>query len=144
VGTVLHPEQVDAAVAAGAQFVVSPVAKPDVIARCHEHGIPVVPGALSPSEVVAAWEQGVAAVKISPAACLGGATYISQISAFLPDVPLLPTGGLQPEEIGAYLAAGAVGIGLSGSDVKGALAGTLSPDDLTASITAALSSVPRR
>lgn len=144
VGSVLSVVQVDDAVAAGARFVVTPVAKPDVVARCHEHGVAVVPGALTPSEVVTAWEQDVAAVKVSPVACVGGPTYISQLKAFLPDVPLLPTGGVQPDEIRAYLAAGAVGIGLSGSEVKRALAGTLASDDLAAVIRAALSSVQGR
>jgi 2-dehydro-3-deoxyphosphogluconate aldolase/(4S)-4-hydroxy-2-oxoglutarate aldolase len=144
VGTVLTGAEVDKCVAAGARFVVSPVARPDVVSRCHEHGIPVVPGALTPSEVVAAWEQGVAAVKVSPVACVGGAAYVAQLKAFLPGIPLLPTGGVQPREIGDYLAAGAAGIGLSGSEVKAALAGTLSEEDLTAAVKDVLARVPGR
>lgn len=136
--------QVDEAVAAGARFVVSPVARPGVVARCYEHGVPVVPGALTPSEVVAAWEQDVPAVKVSPVACVGGSAYLAQLKALLPGIPLLPTGGVQPSEILDYLAAGAAGIGLSGSDVRGALAGTLSEDGLASAISDVLSGVPGR
>lgn len=144
VGTVLTVQQVDASVAAGAQFIVSPVAKPDVIARAIHLGVPVFPGALTPSEILTAWELGATAVKISPVSAVGGVGYLSAVKSFLPEIALMPTGGIQLGDIPAYLDAGAIAVGLSGAELKQALAGTLSPADLTKALTVALQSIGAR
>lgn len=144
VGTVLTVQQVDASVAAGAQFIVSPVAKTDVIARAIHLGVPVFPGALTPSEILTAWELGATAVKISPVSAVGGAGYLSAVKSFLPEIALMPTGGIQLGDIPAYLDAGAIAVGLSGAELKQALAGTLSPADLTVALTVALQGIGAR
>jgi 2-dehydro-3-deoxyphosphogluconate aldolase/(4S)-4-hydroxy-2-oxoglutarate aldolase len=100
---------------------VSPVLDDGCVAAAARLGLPFVPGALTPTEIVAAWRAGVAAVKVSPVVSVGGAGYLRQVGAFLPGIPLLPTGGVDPGEIGAYLSAGAVAVGLGGPLVGDAL-----------------------
>lgn len=114
VGTVLEPDQVDRSVEAGAAFVVSPGTLPNVIERALELGVDVVPGALTPTEVIRAHTSGAVAVKVFPAA-VGGPSYLRALRGPLPHVPLVPTGGIAIEEVGAYLAAGAVCVGLGGA-----------------------------
>lgn len=113
-GTVMSPPDVQAVHAAGAQFAVSPVLDDGSVAAAGRLGLPFVPGALTPTEIVAAWRAGSPAVKVSPVASVGGPAYLAQVGAFLPGIPLLPTGGVRPEDVPAYLAAGAVGVGLGG------------------------------
>ncbi len=93
VGTVLEPDQVDRSVEAGAAFVVSPGTLPDVIERALELGVDVVPGALTPTEVIRAHTSGAAAVKVFPAA-VGGPSYLRALRGPLLHVPLVPTGGI--------------------------------------------------
>ena len=114
VGTVLEPDQVSRCVDAGAAFVVSPGTVTDVIERALALDIDVVPGALTPTEIIRAHSSGAVAVKVFPAA-LGGAAYLRALRGPLPDVPLVPTGGIGIEEVGDYLAAGAVCVGLGGA-----------------------------
>lgn len=111
VGTVLEPGQVDLAVDAGAAFVVSPGIVPEVVARALGAGVDVVPGAFTPTEIIRAHAMGAAAVKVFPAS-VGGPGYLHALRGPLAHVPLVPTGGIAIEEIGAYLAAGAVCVGL--------------------------------
>lgn len=111
VGTVLEPDQVSRSVDAGAAFVVSPGTLPDVVERALELGVDVVPGAFTPTEIMRAHAMGVAAVKLFPAS-MGGPGYLRALGGPLPDVPLVATGGIGIEEVGAYLAAGAVCVGL--------------------------------
>ena len=111
VGTVLEPEQVDRAVDAGAAFVVSPGIVPEVVARAVGSGVDVVPGAFTPTEIIRAHAMGAAAVKVFPAS-VGGPGYLRTLRGPLAHVPLVPTGGIATGEIGAYLAAGAVCVGL--------------------------------
>jgi 2-dehydro-3-deoxyphosphogluconate aldolase / (4S)-4-hydroxy-2-oxoglutarate aldolase len=111
VGTVLEPEQVDRSVDAGAAFVVSPGLVPDVVARALELGVDVVPGALTPTEIIRAHAMGVAAVKVFPAS-VGGPGYLRALQGPLTHVPLVPTGGVAIGDVAAYLAAGAVCVGL--------------------------------
>ncbi|MGZ4650591.1 MAG: bifunctional 4-hydroxy-2-oxoglutarate aldolase/2-dehydro-3-deoxy-phosphogluconate aldolase, partial [Kineosporiaceae bacterium] len=99
---------------AGAAFAVSPVLDDGAVAAAGRLGLPFVPGALTPTEIVLAWRSGPAAVKVSPVAAVGGSAYVHQVGAFLPGIPLLPTGGVEPGEVPDYLAAGAVGVGVSG------------------------------
>jgi 2-dehydro-3-deoxyphosphogluconate aldolase/(4S)-4-hydroxy-2-oxoglutarate aldolase len=110
-GTVRTPEQVDGALEAGAGAVVSPGSFPEVVARAVELGIPAIPGALTPTEVEAAWRAGAAMVKLFPAS-LGGPGYVRDLLAPLADIPLLVTGGVDASNARAFLDAGAVAVGV--------------------------------
>lgn len=112
-GTVRSAEQAREAVAAGARYLVSQVTDADVLATAREIGVPYVPGCLTPNEIVAAWKLGVSAVKVSPIGPVGGVDYLRELRGPLPDVPLMPTGGVRLEEVVDYLAAGAVAVGVS-------------------------------
>jgi 2-dehydro-3-deoxyphosphogluconate aldolase/(4S)-4-hydroxy-2-oxoglutarate aldolase len=113
-GTVMSANDVEAVASAGARFAVSPVFDPESVAAAARLALPFVPGALTPTEIVAAWRAGAAAVKVSPVVSVGGPAYLRQVGAFLPGIPLLPTGGVDPAEIPAYLAAGAAAVGVGG------------------------------
>ncbi|TGO05708.1 bifunctional 4-hydroxy-2-oxoglutarate aldolase/2-dehydro-3-deoxy-phosphogluconate aldolase [Serinibacter arcticus] len=103
-GTVLTPAQVDTAVAAGAQYVVSPGTSRAVIERCQEHGIAVLPGAVTATEIQAALELGLTTMKFFPAGTSGGAPAIVALSAPFGGVQFVPTGGVGPANLGDYLA----------------------------------------
>ena len=118
VGTVRSVADAELAVAAGAAYLVSPGFRPEVVDWAVGRGVPVVPGALTPTEVAAAWAAGATAVKVFPVSAVGGPAYCKALSAPLPEVPLVPTGGVGIEDIGAYLAAGAVAVGI-GSPLLG-------------------------
>lgn len=107
-GTVLTPAQVDVAVAAGAQFVVSPGTSPAVVERCGEHGVAVLPGAVTASEIQAVLELGLDTVKFFPAGTSGGAAAITALAAPFPDVRFVPTGGVGPTNLAPYLTLPAV------------------------------------
>jgi 2-dehydro-3-deoxyphosphogluconate aldolase/(4S)-4-hydroxy-2-oxoglutarate aldolase len=123
VGTVRTVQQVHAAVDAGAEFLVSQTFDRAVVAAAHAHGRPFIPGALTPTEIVTAWSAGVQAVKVSPIGPAGGIDYVSELVGPLPDIPLLPTGGVLVDEVGAYLRAGAALVGLSRDLIRDALTG---------------------
>src|SRR5262245_19003669 len=114
VGTVLNLEQADASIAAGAQFVVTPTLSPVVIGACRARGAPILSGALTPTEALAAHEAGADMVKLFPAR-LGGPQYVRDILAPLPFLRIVPTGGVGAENTQAYLDAGAVAVGIGGS-----------------------------
>jgi 2-dehydro-3-deoxyphosphogluconate aldolase/(4S)-4-hydroxy-2-oxoglutarate aldolase len=120
-GTVRTVEQVRQAVDAGASFLVSQVTDPDVIEAAHALGVPFIPGALTPNEIVRAWQYGVQAVKVSPIGPVGGVSYLAELVGPLPEIPLVPTGRVLIEETGAYLAAGAAIVGVSRDLVRDAL-----------------------
>ena len=105
-GTVLDAETAKKGIAAGAKFIVTPAVRPTVIAACREAGVPVLGGALTPTEVYTSWELGVDVVKIFPAEYFGPA-YIKSIKAPFPKIELMPTGGVTPETVGDFLKAGA-------------------------------------
>lgn len=107
-GTVLTTDQVDAAVAAGAQYVVSPGTSRAVVERCLEHGIAVLPGAVTATEIQAALELGLKTVKFFPAGTSGGAPAIAALSAPFVGVSFVPTGGVGTGNLGEYLALDAV------------------------------------
>lgn len=113
-GSVISVEQVNAVAAAGAEFVVSPVYKRDVVAACHEHQLPAMPGAFTPTEILQAWEQGAAVVKVFPANHLG-LRYIKDVLAPLPQLRLMPTGGVTAENISEFLDNGAFALGVGSS-----------------------------
>ena len=107
-GTVLIAEQVDAAIEAGAEFIVSPGLNPDVVEYCLEKEIPVIPGCATPSEVEAAISYGLTTVKFFPAEAAGGVKMIRAMSAPYSGIRFMPTGGITLENIGSYLACPAV------------------------------------
>ncbi len=108
-GTVLDAGTAREGIAAGAQFIVTPIVRPDVVRACRESGVPVLCGALTPTEIYAAWELGADVVKIFPSDFLGPG-YIKSIKAPFPNIELLPTGGVTPETAGEYLRAGAFAV----------------------------------
>jgi 2-dehydro-3-deoxyphosphogluconate aldolase/(4S)-4-hydroxy-2-oxoglutarate aldolase len=110
-GTVRRAAQVDAAVAAGAEAVVGPGFVAAVVERAAELGVPAIPGALTPTEIEAAWAAGAALVKLFPGG-LGGPRYVRDVLAPLADVPLLVTGGVDAQNAMAFLDAGAVAVGV--------------------------------
>ena len=112
-GTVLHAAQATEAVAAGAEFLVSPGTEPRLAAAMLETGATVVSGALTPSEVMAVTALGVHVVKLFPAS-LGGPGFLKALRGPFPDVPFVPTGGVNAENLGDWLAAGAVAVGAGG------------------------------
>ncbi len=105
-GTVLDAETARMGILAGARFIVTPALRPEVIACCRRYSVPVFSGALTPTEIIAAWEAGADAVKIFPAEFFGP-NYIKSVKAPFPQIELVPTGGVTPETIGAFLKAGA-------------------------------------
>jgi 2-dehydro-3-deoxyphosphogluconate aldolase/(4S)-4-hydroxy-2-oxoglutarate aldolase len=115
-GTVLDAKTAHECVAAGAAFVVSPILDPATIAQCRKHGIPAIPGALTPTEIMAAVRAGADAVKVFPCSALGGASYIRSIKAPLPDVHLIATGGVSLKAAADFIRAGASAVGL-GADL---------------------------
>lgn len=105
-GTVLDAVTAREAILAGAQFLVTPTVKPDVIEVAHRYGVPVIPGAMTPTEILTCWEAGADMVKVFPASVLGPA-YIKAIRGPLPQIPLVPTGGITAENAGEFIKAGA-------------------------------------
>ncbi|MBI3963348.1 MAG: bifunctional 4-hydroxy-2-oxoglutarate aldolase/2-dehydro-3-deoxy-phosphogluconate aldolase [Deinococcus sp.] len=113
-GTVLDPETARSAILAGAQFIVAPTLNPEVITLCHRYNVLVIPGALTPTEILAAWEAGADLVKVFPAAAVGP-RYLRDVLAPLPYLRLLPTGGVTLENVGDFLRAGAAAVGIGGN-----------------------------
>lgn len=107
-GTILTPDQVDQAVAAGATFVVSPGLSRAVVERCREHGVLPLPGAVTATEIQAAMELGLTTVKFFPAGASGGARAIAALAAPFGGVTFVPTGGVGPDDLGEYLSIPAV------------------------------------
>ena len=110
-GTVLDPETAIQVIDAGAQFVVSPVFRRSMIAACHDRDVPVTPGCFTPTEILDAWDAGADIVKVFPATALGPG-YIKDVRAPLPQVKLMPTGGVTVDNAGEWIAAGAVAVGV--------------------------------
>ena len=115
-GTVLDGETARACILAGAQFVVSPSLNLETIETCRRHGIAVMPGALTPTEVVNAWSAGADFVKVFPAGAVGGASYIKSLKAPLPQIELVPTGGVSLKTAADFIKAGASALGV-GADL---------------------------
>ncbi len=113
VGTVLSMADLQAAMAAGAEFGFSPYTDPDLLRWAADRRWPLVPGALTPSEIGAAWRAGAPAVKVFPVGAMGGPSYLRSLQAPLGHIPLIPTGGLAIDQVEALLKAGATAVGLS-------------------------------
>lgn len=114
VGTVRAPQDAIAAAEAGAAFLVTPTTRIAVLDAAAERGVPVVSGALTPTEIDVAWGHGAAAVKVFPVAAVGGADYVRAVREPLDDVALLPTGGVDVASTGQLARVGCVGVGIGG------------------------------
>jgi 2-dehydro-3-deoxyphosphogluconate aldolase/(4S)-4-hydroxy-2-oxoglutarate aldolase len=132
-GTVLDAETARMCMLEGAQFVVSPALNLKTIEMCHRYSVPVLPGALTPTEVVTAWQAGADVIKIFPASALGGAKYLKSLKAPLPQVEMIPTGGVSLATAREFLEAGsfALGVGADLVDTKAIAEGK--PEKITES-----------
>jgi 2-dehydro-3-deoxyphosphogluconate aldolase/(4S)-4-hydroxy-2-oxoglutarate aldolase len=117
VGSVLDAETARAAILAGAQFVVCPTLKVATIELCKRYSVPVFPGALTPTEVLTAWEAGADVVKVFPSS-FGGSKYIKALLAPLPQVRLCPVGGVSAENAADFIGAGAAALGVGSAIVN--------------------------
>jgi 2-dehydro-3-deoxyphosphogluconate aldolase/(4S)-4-hydroxy-2-oxoglutarate aldolase len=115
-GTVLDAETARACILAGAQFIVSPALDLGTLAICRRYAVAVMPGALTPTEVVTAWTAGADVVKVFPCGALGGASYIKSLKAPLPQIDLVPTGGVSLTTAADFIKAGAFALGV-GADL---------------------------
>lgn len=116
-GTVLDTETARAAILAGAEFIVTPTVKPDVIQLCNRYSKAVMPGAFTPTEVLTAWEAGADIVKIFPAD-IGGPAHLKAIHGPLPQIKLMPTGGVDLQTLSGFIKAGACAVGLGSALVE--------------------------
>jgi 2-dehydro-3-deoxyphosphogluconate aldolase/(4S)-4-hydroxy-2-oxoglutarate aldolase len=112
-GTVCNTDELDLAIRAGSQFIVTPILDPDVVRACVSKNIPVFPGAYTPTEIYQAWKLGASMVKVYPATSLGP-EYIKDVKAPLNKIKLMPTGGISLGNIEAFMKAGADGLGIGG------------------------------
>lgn len=113
-GTVLDPETARAAILAGAEYIVTPTLSPDVITLCRRYGKVIIPGALTPTEILTAWECGADIVKVFPATAVGP-RYFKDVKAPLPQIDLMPTGGVDLDNAGDFIRAGACAVAVGGN-----------------------------
>ncbi|HLO50643.1 MAG TPA: bifunctional 4-hydroxy-2-oxoglutarate aldolase/2-dehydro-3-deoxy-phosphogluconate aldolase [Kamptonema sp.] len=113
-GTLLNVEQLHQAVDCGAQFLFTPHTNSAMIEAAIEAGVPIIPGAFSPTEIVTAWQAGASCVKVFPISAMGGASYIKSLQGPLGYIPLIPTGGVTLENAKIFIEAGAIAVGLAG------------------------------
>jgi len=113
-GTILDSETGRIALLAGAQFIVTPTLNLDLIQLAHRYSVPIVPGAMTPTEILTAWNAGADMVKVFPAAQLGGPEYIKALRGPLPHILYVPTGGVNLQNAGAFIKAGASALGAGG------------------------------
>jgi 2-dehydro-3-deoxyphosphogluconate aldolase/(4S)-4-hydroxy-2-oxoglutarate aldolase len=117
-GTVLDPETARAAILQGADFIVTPTLQVDTIRLCLRYSVPSVIGAFTPTEILTAWEAGASVVKVFPAS-VGGPRYLKDVGGPLPQIKLIPTGGVSVENAGDFIRAGAMAVAM-GSNLVGA------------------------
>ncbi len=130
-GSVLDAETARIAILAGAQFVVTPVTRLDTIQLCNRYGIPIMSGAFTPTEILTAWEAGSAMVKVFPATALGPG-YLKDVRGPLPQIKLIPTGGVSVDNAGDFIRAGASAVALGSALVDPKLVAARAWDELTA------------
>lgn len=123
-GTVLDPETARTAILAGAEFIVTPALNIATIEMCNRYRIPSVIGALTPTEIITAWQAGASVVKVFPAT-VGGPRYLKDVAGPFPQVKLIPTGGVSVENAGDFIKAGAIAVAVGGNlvDAKTVAAG---------------------
>jgi 2-dehydro-3-deoxyphosphogluconate aldolase / (4S)-4-hydroxy-2-oxoglutarate aldolase len=129
-GTVLDPETARSAILAGAGFIVAPTLRLEVIALCNRYGIPVMPGCFTPTEMLAAWEAGADMIKLFPAE-VGGPGWIKALLAPLPQLQIVPVGGVDLNTAAAFIRNGAVALGVGGSLISQKLLDAGEMDELT-------------
>ncbi|GAA1236769.1 2-dehydro-3-deoxyphosphogluconate aldolase/(4S)-4-hydroxy-2-oxoglutarate aldolase [Microbacterium phyllosphaerae] len=122
VGTALTGAHVNAAIDAGAEFIVTPIADPQLVDAAIRRGTPIIPGAFTPTEVHAVWAAGASAVKIFPAATVG-ADYLRQLAGPFPELTIMPSGGVGLDDIPYWIGAGAVAVSLGGPLLGDSLVG---------------------
>ncbi|MGC9291690.1 MAG: bifunctional 4-hydroxy-2-oxoglutarate aldolase/2-dehydro-3-deoxy-phosphogluconate aldolase [Acidobacteriaceae bacterium] len=130
-GTVLDAETARACILAGAQFLVSPALDLRTIELCRKYSVPVLPGALTPTEIVTAWQAGADVVKVFPCSAVGGAKYLKAIKAPLPQIELIPTGGVSLANATEFLEAGAFALGVGGDLVDNKAIASGHPETIT-------------
>jgi 2-dehydro-3-deoxyphosphogluconate aldolase/(4S)-4-hydroxy-2-oxoglutarate aldolase len=113
VGTVTEAAEAETALDLGAAYIVTPVTDPAIITACVSRDVPVYPGGLTPTELHAGWKLGATAVKIFPASTVG-ASYVSQLRGPFPDIEVIPSGGVNIEDVPAWIRAGALAVSLGG------------------------------
>lgn len=113
-GTLFNVQQLEEAIASGAQFLFTPHVDSAMIQAAQAKNVPIIPGAMTPTEIVTAWSQGASCVKVFPVQAVGGANYIKSLQGLLGQIPLIPTGGVTLENAKEFLQAGAIAVGLSG------------------------------
>jgi 2-dehydro-3-deoxyphosphogluconate aldolase/(4S)-4-hydroxy-2-oxoglutarate aldolase len=113
VGTVTDAAEAEAALDLGAAYIVTPVTDPGVITACVSRGVPVYPGGLTPTELHAGWKLGATAVKVFPASTVG-AGYVSQLRGPFPDIEVIPSGGVDIDDVPGWIKAGALAVSLGG------------------------------
>ncbi|HLO83912.1 MAG TPA: bifunctional 4-hydroxy-2-oxoglutarate aldolase/2-dehydro-3-deoxy-phosphogluconate aldolase [Nostocaceae cyanobacterium] len=113
-GTLFNVQQLEEAIAAGAQFLFTPHTDPEMIKVAVAHDTPIIPGALTPTEIITAWHWGASCVKIFPVQAVGGSSYIKSLQGPLGHIPLIPTGGVTLDNAQEFIQAGAIAVGLSG------------------------------
>src|SRR5271156_3978879 len=118
-GTVLDPETARACILAGAQFIVTPNLNPRTIEMAKRYSKVITPGALTPTEVVNAWQAGGDVIKVFPCSAVGGAKYIKALRAPFPQIEMIPTGGVNLETIGDFLRAGACAVAVGAELIDG-------------------------
>lgn len=116
-GTVISSKDTANAAKSGAQFIVTPIFKEEIIETAHEHGIPVFMGAMTPTEILMAWEAGADVIKVFPANAMG-IGYFKAVKGPLSQIPLMPTGGVNIDNAKEWISLGAVALGLGGSLVN--------------------------
>ena len=113
-GTIMRAEQLDAARSAGADFAVAPLLDPALLRAAVDRDLPFIPGAMTPSEAATAWGAGATFVKLFPASAVGP-SFVRELRGPMPEVQLIPTGGVDASNAGAFLAAGAAAVGIGGA-----------------------------
>lgn len=141
-GTVLDPETARTAIMAGARFVLSPTLHLGVVETCLRYAIPVIPGAMTPTEVLTAWSAGATLVKVFPAGTLGS-RYFKDLQGPLPQVSLMAVGGVNLDNAPEFIRAGAVGLGIGGELVDKTLVAEGRWDELTRRAGAFISAVAK-
>jgi 2-dehydro-3-deoxyphosphogluconate aldolase/(4S)-4-hydroxy-2-oxoglutarate aldolase len=116
-GTIRSAVALEAAVASGADFGVSPSLDPSILGAALDHGLPFIAGALTPTEIDAAWRAGSTFVKVFPASSVGPG-HLREVRGPMPEIELVPTGGIDASSAAAFLAAGAVAVGIGGAIVN--------------------------
>jgi 2-dehydro-3-deoxyphosphogluconate aldolase / (4S)-4-hydroxy-2-oxoglutarate aldolase len=137
-GTVTSAKQAEATIEAGAEFVVSPSLHLDVIAKTKELGKVSIPGALTPTEVITAWQAGADYVKVFPCSAMGGASYLKSLRAPFPELKLIPTGGVTLQTAADFLKAGACALGVGADLVSAAAIAESKPELITSAARAYL------